>query len=123
MKITQGKAVAIIQTIGNISKQAIPLEAARELFRMKKALMSAQEFQYEQQEKYVQECNAHMDGNQVIFETGEQGKHDREAFLNRMLELAQMEQEFDIEPVQIKCDRLEVSVEDLETLDGVIEFI
>ena len=60
MKILQGKAVAIIQTIGNISKQAIPLEAARELFRMKKALMSAQEFQYEQQEKYVQECNAHM---------------------------------------------------------------
>ena len=123
MKILQGKAVSIIQAIGNIGKQTIPLEAARELFRMKKALMSAQEFQYEQQEKYVQECNAHMDGNQVIFETGEQGKHDRETFLNRMLELAQMEQEFDIEPVQVKCDKLEVSVEDLETLDGVIEFI
>lgn len=123
MKITQGKAMAIIQAIDNVRKQAIPLEAAREIFRMKKALMSAQEFQYEQQDKYVKECNAHMDGNQVIFETGEQGKRDREIFLNKMLELAQMEQEFDIAPIQIKCDQLEISVEDLEILDGVVDFI
>ena len=120
MKTTHGTAVTALITINRIGQSPMPSFAAYKLFRLKKKLKDAADFQTEQETKLVEEM-----GGQI----GERGKvnfDDPEKYIQfaeKQKELSDMEYEVEGEKIGMYMTELpNLSVGDMETLDPFIDW-
>lgn len=119
MKTTQHKAVNAYIALIKLSRATLKGRVARDLFMLKTKLEPSWNFQKEEQDKYIKEYNGTLDDDGNLRFSNQD---DRDQFDKKINEIAEIETEFDIEPVQIKCDDIEISVSDIEALAGFVEF-
>lgn len=119
IKTTLGRAVTAIGTINRI-RQKIKGHDALNLFHMKNVLKEQLEFMTEEEEKLVEEYGGVIaEGGLVVIAD----KDKRAAFLKAHKELEDMECEVKTEPLSMSLDRNpDVTLEDIEQLDGFINF-
>ena len=120
MKTTHGAAVNALITINKIGQSPIPSFAAYKLFRLKKKLADAADFQTEQETKAIAEMGGKVgDRGKVLFEEPEKYVE----FAKRQKELSDMEYEFDGDKISMYMTELpNLSVGDMESLDAFIEW-
>ena len=119
IKTTLGRAVTAIGTINRI-RQKIKGHDALNLFHMKNVLKEQLEFMTEEEEKLVQEYGGVIaEGGLVVIAD----KDKRTAYLKAHKELEDMECEVKTEQLSMSLDRNpDVTLEDIEQLDGFINF-
>ena len=119
MKLKQETAVQAYLTIMAISKRPLQSFAAFKLFKLKKALQDAFDFQREEEAKYIEE----FEGTVNEFGSVNFPDPDKAAgFKKKQAELDEVEQEIDIGRMTFTLKELpELSVEQIETLDAIIE--
>lgn len=120
MKTTQNKAVNAYIALLKLYRMTLKGKTARDLYMLKSKLEPSWNFQRDEQEKYLQACNGTADENGTLkFNSIE----DRDKFDEKVNEIAEVEVELDITPVQIKCDDVEISGADIEALIGFVDFV
>lgn len=119
IKTIQGKAIQAYKVIEKLSGGNMPLPVAYKFFKMRKALMPQYEFQIEEERKLLEKCGAiHQDGS-WMFES-EQGKNE---FIELLDKIGKIEVDVDMEKQSISLDtNIELSIEDMEALDGFVNF-
>lgn len=120
MKTTHGIAVNALMTINKVGQNPMPSFAAYKLFRLKKKLKDAADFQTEQEMKIIEEMGGKVgERGKVLFE--EPDKYIE--FAKRQKELSDMEYEFEGEKISMFMKELpNLSVGDMETLDAFIDW-
>lgn len=121
METTQGKAVNAFMAITRLASSPMPSFAAYKLFKLKKLLRDAVEFQTEQEKKLVDEMGGTVnDSNgRVMFDDPEKYLE----FSMRQKELQEMEYEVDSEKLIMYMKELpNISIADIETLEPFIEW-
>ena len=120
MKTTQGnaiKAYILLQRIGNEPKNKALLF---KLFRLKKALKEIIDFQSEQEEKLIKECNGTFDENgRASFESDE----DKRKYYEEHKELEKLECEIDLEKAEVDVNDFDgLTLDIMEIFDPFFEF-
>lgn len=120
MKTTQGKATAAYVTLANMGARTLPANTAYRLFKVKKALLNAYEFEVEQEKKYMEECQGELDGTGMItFKDVE----SRKAFEEKKKEMHEVEIDVEMEVPTVPLGEMkEVSMLELESLEGFVNF-
>lgn len=120
MKTTHGIAVNALITINKVGQNPMPSFAAYKLFRLKKKLADAADFQTEQETKIVDEMGGKIgERGKVLFDEPDKYLD----FAKRQKEIADMEYEFDGEKIGMYMTELpNLSVGDMETLDPFIDW-
>lgn len=120
MKTTHGIAVNALITINKLGQNPMKSFAAYKLFRLKKLLKDAAEFQTEQEMKIIEEMGGEVgERGKVLFE--ESDKYIE--FAKRQKELSDMEYEFEGDKISMYMTELpNLSVGDMETLDAFIDW-
>lgn len=118
MKTTHGIAVNALITINKVGQNPMPSFAAYKLFRLKKKLADAADFQTEQETKLVEEMGGKIgERGKIIFDTPDKYIE----FAEKQKEIADMEYEVDGEKIEMYMTELpNLSVSDMETLDAFI---
>ena len=122
-KITtkQGKATRAYIALANMSSKVLPANAALRLFKLKKALKDAFDFETEQEKLYVAELGGEMDQNGIIKFKDPIG--DNKIFQDRRKELEDTDIEIELEvPTVALTEIKELSMADLEALEGFVNF-
>ena len=116
--MTQGEAVKAYGTIIRMGQKATGA-AAFSLFRLKKELKEIFEFQNEEEQKIVQKFDGQIiEGGILVIAD----KEKREKAIAEIEELHKME--CDIHTVQIPAAAIpEITLAEIEALDGFVEFI
>lgn len=116
---TMDKALAAFGTLNRVRGRVKGKEAL-DLFRMKNALKESVDFQVEEELKLVNEYGGVItDKGSIIIAD----KEKREAFLTARKELGEMECQIEMEPVKLSLDKNpDITMEDIEQLDGFVEF-
>lgn len=118
MNITQGKAVSAYRTLIRLSEQPLPLPVAHGLYRARKALENAWQFQLEQEQKMVLECKGVITENNIINFPDDAARQD---YVKRTMELSKMETEVELPVVSIPAGQnLALSINDIAALDGIV---
>ena len=118
-KTTQGKATRAYLTLDRMGNRTLPANAAFRLFKVKKALQSAFEFETEEEKKYLAEFGGELKDGFVNFETPEKAK----GFETKKKELDSMEIEVEVEVPTIRLEEMkEVTISELEALEGFVNF-
>lgn len=118
MKTTHGIAVNALITINKVGQNPMPSFAAYKLFRLKKKLADAADFQTEQETKLVEEMGGKIgERGKIIFDTPDKYID----FAEKQKEIADMEYEVDGEKIEMYMTELpNLSVSDMEALDSFI---
>ena len=120
MKTTQRKATIACRTINGMSRTQLKSPLAFKLYMMKKALMNAVDFQAEEEEKLAESLGV------KISETGQFLFPDQETqvkFMKAHNEMLDAEAEIPAEPINVSVkDIPEISIAEIEALDGFINF-
>ena len=116
----QGKMVQAYNALQRLGGQVMDDLVAYKLFKLKKQMAPAIEFQTEREQLIFEKYQPERTGNgQYSFRTSGQAAE----FRNELNELADMETEVTVTPVKIpKGQRLLISMDDIEALDGFVEF-
>lgn len=120
MRIRMSKAVDAYKVVSGMGQKSMQVQTALKLFRLKKALEPQFEFYREQETRLIKTNGG------TISETGNVKFTDAEkqlTFLQERREMNEMEVDLETEPVKINCaDLKEITVNELEALDGLIDF-
>lgn len=116
------KQYAIIKAYKALTKlgqQDLPIKLAFDLFKIKRALQTQWDFQVDEEAKLTAGTTVNPDGS-VTFETPEKA----EAFRARLKELASIDVDLKIKPVQIPLSipGLKLSMDDIDALDCFVQF-
>lgn len=117
----QGRMVQAYNALSRLGSQVMEdYTVAYRLFQLKKQMAPAMEFQTEREQAIFEKYQPERLGNgQFRFRTSGVAEDFRKA-LN---ELAEMDTDVQITPVKIpKGQRLLISMDDIEALDGFVEF-
>lgn len=116
----QNDCIKAYMAINNVCKTKFPGQIAFQVFKLKKVLGEIFDFQKEQEQEIFAEYEA------TFTEDGSINLKDEtraEEFVKRIEEMALIEHE-EIQPIAIPAACFEeISVEELEKLDGIIEFV
>ncbi len=130
----QGKIIEAYKVLQRLSALPLPLTAAYGLHKLRNALQSQWDFQLEQEDKVIQECDGIVDENGIIHfpddpprgeeanETNDYGK-SREEFNKRINELSELDAEVTLPVVSLSINTpgMKLSMNDLAALDGFVE--
>lgn len=123
MKAKQKQAIEAYKTLTKYGKTKFPKnETALKLFRVRKALADAWEFQIEQENAIMSACAAHTDQRgDVVFSDNEE--ENRAKMIVMMNDLRNTEIDLDYEPIDIPLDDIpDIVMDDIEALDGFVKF-
>lgn len=116
---TQRQALSAYAALLKMGKKATG-KAAFSLFRMKQRLKDIVEFQAEEEQKLVEKHGGKVSEEGLIL-IADEGQ--RAAFMEEKRALYDMVIDPAIEPVTVEIDGLpEINMEEIEALDGFIEF-
>lgn len=120
IKTTQEKAVAAYKAINEL-RQKVKGKEALGLFHMKRVLQEHVDFMVEEEDRLFNEYGGKMlPGNLVVIENPEK----RAEFQKAYKALLQTECEVKEEPVEISMEKNpDISLEQIEVLDGFVNFI
>lgn len=118
----QKKIINAYKTLSNMYQMRLPVREAHAIFLLKRQLEDQYYFQLEQEKTLLEEFNGTItrDGD-IRFSKRE----DAEAFHGKISELNDMEIEIDVAPAHLQIERIDdirLTPEDMEHLDGFIEF-
>lgn len=114
----QSKIIAAYKALQTFSDAKLPTIIAYKLYKLKKALEPQYEFQGEQEQVIVEDTGAQVKPDGTVTFKDKQTQAD---FFVKMKELANMEVDLDIQPIELSIDDLpRVSVNDLESLSDFI---
>ena len=119
IQTTQQKAIAAFSTLTALRKK-VKGKDALSLFRLKAALQINLDFQTEEEMKLVSEYGGRVtDDGRIIIENAEK----RTAFQQAFAELGKLECEVSCDPVSVSLDKSpEITLEEIEALDGFVNF-
>lgn len=116
----QKKIVGAYKAMESLYRQHMPLREARKIFNLRMALQPAINFQSEEEKKMLEEMGLALEfGGYVNFKSEDQQK----AYFQRVEEIGETEADLEIDPVALpKLDGIQISAEELEALEGFVEF-
>ncbi len=115
--MTQGDAVKAYGTIIRMGQKATGA-AAFVLFKLKKQLQEIFDFQREEEQKIIEKCGGVSEQGMILISDPEK----RAECIRQLKELHALECE--IQPVQIQASAIpEINLDEIEALDGFVEFI
>ena len=116
----QGKMIEAYKTLESIKGNKLSTVTAMRLFKLKKALLPAYEFQLERERLIFDKFAPELDNGILKFKS----KEDKQDFEAALTELSNAETGTEVEPVHISVDEvsLQLSMEDIEHLDGFVIF-
>ena len=115
------KIYAAYPVVKKLKGMSFPGTIAYRLHKLEKELKEVYDFQTEEHRKLFQQYNPQYDAEtkQLTFGTPE----DCRAFVKATDELDQLEHDIAVKPIRIPVnDKYELSGDDMETLEGIIEF-
>lgn len=116
----QIEAVRAYKVLKGLGNEKMSMETAYKLFRQRKALKPAYEFQAEREKAIMEKYKAKPDRN-GMFRT--EDPEDLAQLQNDLKELAEMESDLKVEPVVIEnAEGMRISPDEMEALENVIEF-
>ena len=129
----QGNIISAYKTLRRMSALPLPLGVAYKLHKLKTSLQTQWDFQLEQEETILKDCNGQADYTGAVHfaddppkgveanETNDYGK-GRKEFDKRMTELSSMEVDTTFTPVNLAADTpgLKLSIDDLASLEGFV---
>lgn len=120
-KFTQGKIVKAYKAISIIKSQALTTPVnAKKIWNLWKIAQNAYEFQAEEEKKLIDKYHGEITNEQTI---RFKNKEDADGYQAEWEKLADMEIEETIVPVVLKgVDSIKISAEDINSLEGLIEF-
>lgn len=119
IQTTQNNAIKAYKIVNKLTSQELPLQIAYSLFKLKKALKQHYEFQLDQEHVLLDKLSPEYKDDSFVFKSTE----DRNEFVEKMSEVAKMEITVDADIITINTNcSLNLSVEDIETLDGFVAF-
>lgn len=115
----QFKIIKVYKALTKLGQQDLPIKLAFDLFKIKQALQPQWDFQVDEENKLSAGAIVKPDGS-VAFDSQEEA----DAFRQRLIELSSMEVDLKVKPVQvpISIPGLKLSMEDIEALDGIVQF-
>jgi len=121
MKTTINKVNGAVIALIGLSRIILPFATARELKRLRDALRAEAEFLAEEEGKLIEFHGGRTDGVRLEFRDRAAGAE----YLKELNALLAREVDVDVTPVRIPADTegLRLSAEDLENLEGIIEFV
>lgn len=116
----QKKIVGAYKALASLSRQKMPLREARKIFNLRAKLQPSIDFQAEEERKLLEEMGLTLEfGGLVHFKDEKQ----QAAYFQRVAEIGEMEEETEAEPITLPAlDHIQISAEELEALDGFVEF-
>lgn len=120
MKSTQGKAIKAYLALQTMGQNKLPSTTAYKLFRLKKALQDVVEFQTEEEKKLVDECGGTVtESGTIIIEDAEK----RREYAEKRKELDGMECDVNYNQIKLSSAEIrEMSINEMESLDGFVDF-
>lgn len=116
----QFEAIKAYKALINLGREKMPADTAYKLFKLKKILQPEFDFQVEQERKCAEMRNAVVD-EKGIYKTD--NPEDMKALVDDLRELAQMDCNIEVEPVEIVVDgSLKLSPDDMEALEAFVVF-
>ena len=119
IKTTQGKVVTAVAAINRI-RQRVKGHDALNLFHLKNKLQEQVDFQAEEEQKLIDEFGGKVaDNGMVLIDDAEK----RKAFQEEYMKLLELDVEIETSPLSMSLDRNpDITLEDIEQLDGFINF-
>ena len=118
MKMKQRKVVLAYKALLRLSEQRLPLPVAYGLYKAKKALDSAWQFQLEQEEKMIAECKGLIDGSGSVTFPDDAARLE---YVQKAMELNEMETEIEAPGVILSADSgLNLTLNEIDALDGIV---
>lgn len=119
MKIKNFKIIKAYIALMKLENETLKVTEAMELFRLKKKLSDHFEFYRDQEKKYSEQYGDKVNEDGTIVFTDNNKKFE---FVQKMNELNDMDIEIDIHEVSVTSNDINISMSDIEALDGFVKF-